>query len=99
MDLCSQENPPKCSEKLEDTVMPKRNVSSLITLMTTDISRMHACPLMTSNSFFIARMTEKAIKTSNLDDILDHARNFDVIAIDEGQFFSEIVEFCEQLAN
>ncbi len=66
MDLCSQENPPKCSEKLEDTAMLKRNVLSLTTLMTTDISRMNACPLMISISFIIPRMTEKAIKTSNL---------------------------------
>lgn len=56
--------------------------------MTTDTLKMLVCLLMTSKSFIYPRMTEKAIKTSNLDDIIDHARNFDVIAIDEGQFFT-----------
>lgn len=32
-------------------------------------------------------MTEKAIKTSCLDDIIEQARKYEVIAIDEGQFF------------
>jgi len=36
-------------------------------------------------------MTEKAIKTCNLQEIIEHARKFEVIAIDEGQFFPEIV--------
>lgn len=80
--------------------MPKRNALSLTTLMTTGTLRMLVCPPMTSKNFFILfRMTEKAIKTSNLQEIIEHARKFEVIAIDEGQFFPEIVEFCEQLAN
>ena len=27
------------------------------------------------------------------------SREFDVVAIDEGQFFTDIVEFCEELAD
>lgn len=41
----------------------------------------------------------KAIKTSTLKPILHKAINYDVIAIDEGQFFPDIVNFSEELAN
>ncbi len=71
--------------------MLKKNVSLLTILTTIDISKMHACPLMTSKSYFYLRITEKALKTSSLEDIIEHARKFEVIAIDEGQFFPEIV--------
>lgn len=30
---------------------------------------------------------------------VSHAQNYDVVGIDEGQFFSDIVDFCEVLAN
>lgn len=29
----------------------------------------------------------------------ERAKNYEVIAIDEGQFFEDIAEFCEDLAN
>ena len=41
----------------------------------------------------------KAIKTSTLKEIKAKAMNYDVIAIDEGQFFPDIVDFSEELAN
>lgn len=41
----------------------------------------------------------KALKTANLDDVKEKAIEYDVVAIDEGQFYSNIVEFCEDLAN
>ena len=41
----------------------------------------------------------RAVKTNSLNDIYDRAREFDVVAIDEGQFFEEIAEVAERLAN
>lgn len=41
----------------------------------------------------------KALKTSSLEDVKEKAKGYDVVAIDEGQFYSDIVEFCEELAN
>ena len=35
----------------------------------------------------LLRQTQKAIKTSSLTDIKGRAMDFDVVAIDEGQFF------------
>ena len=34
-----------------------------------------------------------------MNEIKEKAINYDVVAIDEGQFFLEIVDFCEELAN
>jgi hypothetical protein len=36
----------------------------------------------------------KALKTANLDDVKEKAMEYDVVAIDEGQFYINIVEFC-----
>jgi thymidine kinase len=41
----------------------------------------------------------KALKTATLESIYPNARNYDVVAIDEGQFFPDIVEVSERLAN
>lgn len=41
----------------------------------------------------------KALKTSTLEAIYPNARQYDVVAIDEGQFFPDIVEVSERLAN
>ena len=41
----------------------------------------------------------KAVKTATLAEILHKALNHDVVAIDEGQFFPDIVEISEKLAN
>jgi thymidine kinase len=41
----------------------------------------------------------KAIKTATLEAIYPAARNYDVVAIDEGQFFPDIVDVSERLAN
>jgi thymidine kinase len=41
----------------------------------------------------------KAIKTSTLTAIIPRALIHDVVAIDEGQFFPDIVEVSEYLAN
>lgn len=36
----------------------------------------------------------KAIKTDNLDSIKEKIKGYQVVAIDEGQFFNDIVDFC-----
>ncbi len=41
----------------------------------------------------------KSVKTDSLLKIANQFAGFDVVAIDEGQFFPEITEFCESLAN
>lgn len=41
----------------------------------------------------------KALKISTLQQAKDKAALYDVVAIDEGQFYPDIVEFCEDLAN
>uniref|UniRef100_A0A0N4ZTK0 Thymidine kinase n=1 Tax=Parastrongyloides trichosuri TaxID=131310 RepID=A0A0N4ZTK0_PARTI len=45
------------------------------------------------------KRTMKAISALHLKNILDQIKNYDVIGIDEGQFFDDIVEVCEYLAN
>jgi hypothetical protein len=50
--------------------MLKKNALSLTTSMTTDILKMHACQLTISNFYFYPRMTEKAVKTSCLEEII-----------------------------
>lgn len=44
-------------------------------------------------------MTRKAIKTSLLTPLLAQCTDYDVVAVDEGQFYPDIVEFCETLAS
>ena len=41
----------------------------------------------------------KSVKTDSLLKIANQCAEYDVVAIDEGQFFGEIAEFCETLAN
>ena len=41
----------------------------------------------------------KAIKCLKLEDIKDIYKDYDAIAIDEGQFFTDILEMCEEMAN
>jgi thymidine kinase len=41
----------------------------------------------------------KAVKIGSLGSVDDRIDPFDVIAIDEGQFFDDLVEFCEKWAN
>lgn len=41
----------------------------------------------------------KAMKCNNLSEIRDIYKEYDAIAIDEGQFFSDIVEMAEIMAN
>jgi len=41
----------------------------------------------------------KAISATCLSDLGDSWRKFDVIGVDEGQFFSDIIEFAEMAAN
>jgi len=38
-----------------------------------------------------------AVNATNLKDV--HTNNFSVIGVDEGQFFGDVVEFCETMAN
>lgn len=44
-------------------------------------------------------MTKKASKVTTLTPLLSKLKDFDVIGIDEGQFFPDVVEFCEEAAN
>ena len=48
---CSLENPLKCSERSDATVMPKNSASSSITSTIIGTLKMPACPLMISTSF------------------------------------------------
>ena len=41
----------------------------------------------------------KAVKCVKLSEIRDSYKEYDAIAIDEGQFFPDIVEMCEEMAN
>ena len=41
----------------------------------------------------------KAISCTNLYDIFDEVWDYEVIGIDEGQFFDDIIEFSEEMAN
>lgn len=55
--------------------------------------------LTIGNSFNKLRQTHKALKTAKLNEIKEKAIHYDVVGIDEGQFFQDIVEFTEDLAN
>jgi len=46
---------------------------------------------MISKNCIYIRVTKKAMKTMNLMNLVDEAQKYDVIGIDEGQFFKEIV--------
>nr|ACO15617.1 Thymidine kinase, cytosolic [Caligus clemensi] len=41
----------------------------------------------------------EAVPAVSLEDIREKAKDFQVIGIDEGQFFPDIVSFCESMAN
>jgi|LakMenEpi03Aug12_release.lakeMendotaPanAssembly.Ray.scaffolds.fasta_scaffold4006978_1 thymidine kinase len=41
----------------------------------------------------------KAVKSATLKGIYERAKAFDVLAVDEGQFFPDLVEYAEKLAN
>lgn len=45
------------------------------------------------------RQTLKAVSATILNDLRDKAQDYDVIGIDEGQFFPDVVAFCEDMAN
>ena len=45
------------------------------------------------------QQTIEAVSCESLLDVEDKCHDFEVIGIDEGQFFSEIVEFSERMAN
>jgi len=44
-------------------------------------------------------VTWSAIPCSKLFDIEERVVGFDVIGVDEGQFYPDVVEFCEKMAN
>ena len=41
----------------------------------------------------------KAIACTQLYDVAEQVKDFEVIGIDEGQFFDDIIEFSEEMAN
>ena len=45
------------------------------------------------------QQTLKAVSTNNLEDLKVNFDDYDVIGIDEGQFFPDLVNFCEKMAN
>ncbi len=45
------------------------------------------------------RQMTHGIAATLLRDIKSQAHKFNVIGIDEGQFFPDIVDFCEEMAN
>lgn len=49
--------------------------------------------------FRLFRVTKKAMKLTQLTPLLNQIDNYDVIGIDEGQFFQDIAIFCEEAAN
>lgn len=71
--------------------MPKRNAQLSIIYMIIDIHKQTKWQLMISKNCIYIRVTKKAMKTMNLMNLVDEAQKYDVIGIDEGQFFKEIV--------
>lgn len=67
--------------------------------MTTGTPKPTKWPLTTGILPSYLRVTKKALKTSSLMNLISLADKYDVIGIDEGQFFGEIVDFCEAMAN
>ncbi|PRD32150.1 UNVERIFIED_CONTAM: Thymidine kinase, cytosolic [Trichonephila clavipes] len=45
------------------------------------------------------KLTLDAVSVNNLCDLKNQAENYSVIGIDEGQFFSDVVSFSEEMAN
>jgi len=43
--------------------------------------------------------TLPAVSANKLEELGDKSREYDVIGIDEGQFFPDVVEWCEEMAN
>ena len=41
----------------------------------------------------------EAVSWMELMEVRDRARKFDVVGIDEGQFFKDVVEFSEEMTN
>eukprot|EP00033_Pygsuia_biforma_P003908 GCRY01004281.1.p1 GENE.GCRY01004281.1~~GCRY01004281.1.p1 ORF type:complete len:239 (+),score=27.87 GCRY01004281.1:54-719(+) len=44
-------------------------------------------------------ITHKAVSASNLFDVKHICVDYDVIGVDEGQFYPDCVKFCEEMAN
>jgi len=45
------------------------------------------------------RQTYKAISAGNLNQVRSKVQEFEVIGVDEGQFFPDVVQFCEDMAK
>jgi thymidine kinase len=45
------------------------------------------------------RQSINAVSVTDLMSLAEKAADYDVIGIDEGQFFPDVVNFCEDLAN
>lgn len=55
--------------------------------------------LPTTGNFGVTRITKKATRAFKLADVDSKVDEVDVVAIDEGQFFPDIVEFCQKWAD
>ena len=45
------------------------------------------------------KQTYKAMSTMNLNQVKEKVLNYEVIGVDEGQFFPDVVQFCEDMAK
>ena len=45
------------------------------------------------------KQTLPAVSATRLETLTDTADDYDVVGIDEGQFFSDVVEWTEEMAN
>ena len=56
-------------------------------------------PPMTSIHLNMCRMMYKSVKVDKLEKIANQVGDYDVVAIDQGQFFGDIAGFCQRMAN
>jgi len=93
-DPCSLAKAQNSSAKSEDLSMPVSAASLPTTAMITATPWLKKWPPMTSKTLNLFRVTKKAAKVVTLMPLLDRLEDYDVVGVDEGQFFEDVVEFC-----